>query len=89
VIGCAGFDECLRESEATRQVLNPDFARHLALCPACMATFVSYSRAAEMARVAFDPRDDDLAPLPEDRVHAILEAVRGHRGEAAPSFDVA
>jgi hypothetical protein len=91
VIGCAGFDALLCESGANGfdVAKGPEFARHLAACPACMATFVGYTRAAEVARAAYDARDEVVPPLSEACVRAILEAVRSDRGETAATFDVA
>jgi hypothetical protein len=90
VIGCAGFDDLLLASgEAGFEPRNPDFLRHLAVCPACLTTFVSYSRASEMARLAYDERDEQPPSLSDASVRQILDAVRADSAVSGPSFDVA
>jgi hypothetical protein len=78
--GDAGLDE--EEAAGPRRAA---FLAHLCACRPCLATFVAYSRAVEMARAAFDPRDEARAPLPERRVRAILAAVRAGEGDAGAS----
>jgi hypothetical protein len=90
VIGCAGFDALLRDfGEGGVERRNPEFLRHLAACPPCLAVFVAYSRSIEMARIAYDERDEEAPPLPDARVRAIVEAAFASPRENGQSFDVA
>ena len=57
------------------EVQRSEFVEHLAVCASCVAYMNTYLQTVELEKPSFSERNDDLPEdVPEELIHAILEA---------------
>lgn len=55
---------------------HAQFVTHLAICSTCRRYIKQYQQSISVGKAAFAEPTDVLSPVPDDLVHAILDATR-------------